>query len=422
MVGDTMLTSNNDVSRRRDGLPSEFGVLKLLVMRPHIAIAFAGKHELANDAIARIAHDTDAQEIERILLDAHLQSHQQVDFMLASWGPTPTLRVIKEGKAEESDVGWIGNIDAFRRYQAHSLNVAPAPNDPVNSTFVRMHRTLDEDETSQQLFQQMVGAMNAVIDAGVEDNVGGITTAVAIQEGEFHYLGQVQVSRKPLKPDELEGPGWHDITYGTVHDGSHAIESVECETPNGRTIAIHQLYGDLGIYYDRQQPGFPNPTSHERHDAISFLDRLEEEYKVRCSGFIYHKKLEFHLAKCEKLIRDEQHKPAQRLLGTALRYFPRNDLRWQLHRMRGWSRLLTGDFILAIEDATEALKTEPNDTISFMIRGNARSMLAEKSHDAEMLRMALSDYKQVPPRDPNHTYAVDHAATVQQILDNWLNV
>ncbi len=91
--------------------------LKLVLLDPELCIAYAGRQATALAAIRRL-HREKASPADAVdhLLEVHLED-PEVDFLVAALRPR-RLIAIKDGGAEQAETAWLGDPQAFGRYQA----------------------------------------------------------------------------------------------------------------------------------------------------------------------------------------------------------------------------------------------------------------------------------------------------------------
>jgi hypothetical protein len=95
IVSDTKLSMPKERQGDRGdkiGLPSS-GVIKTAIINSDTAISFAGGEDHAEEALQRIKDSTSLSDILAILLQAHLESCEATDFIVAVGGLAPTLYV-----------------------------------------------------------------------------------------------------------------------------------------------------------------------------------------------------------------------------------------------------------------------------------------------------------------------------------------
>ena len=161
--------------------------LKLILVNPTLCIGFAGTIGAALAAIRHIDSEQMAPAAAADhLLSVHLD-HPTVDFVVASLRPS-VLEEIKAGRAARRETAWLGDLEAFNRYQAlyhgdHSLPPGEGL-DPVYKA------DLDIAVKMNDAMQDLVLANSEAEGPGRSDDLVGeasVTLGPRAEHGLFKY-------------------------------------------------------------------------------------------------------------------------------------------------------------------------------------------------------------------------------------------
>lgn len=239
MVGDTKFTP--DISGGRDGQLHFIGGLKIVVLHPGVAVAFANNVRNAQQAIEGIhSRGVDLFNKNAVLdyfLDHHLRSQQRgpnamVEFIAAFEldDQTSELFLIKDGIVEYVDTGYIGSPIAYNSFRHHQ--------DRLGATL--------------RIESSLAIAMHA-LDAVILDpnpafqTVDGFTVGLrqSADEG-FRYVQRIKVEGRPTPV--RAGP-MAPVTFGGAPEGANewSIGSSPGERFGILTAFCHT--GSFGVIY-----------------------------------------------------------------------------------------------------------------------------------------------------------------------------
>ena len=107
LLSETRIT---DLLARRP-LPPGQGRLKVVVVDRGMAVGFAGDPDQADQVMAKFWELTPntRSEVVNHFLTGHLSAQGAADFVVAFSGAQPAVYAVKEGKAEATSLGWIGD-------------------------------------------------------------------------------------------------------------------------------------------------------------------------------------------------------------------------------------------------------------------------------------------------------------------------
>ena len=253
--------------------------LKLILVSPTLCIGYAGRVAAALAAIQRV----DAEEMAPdaavdYLLGIHLND-PTVDFVVASVHPS-VLVGIKNGQAADGQVAWLGDPDAFDRYQElyHGEHFLPPSEglDPGHKSdldiAVRMNDAM-QDLVLASSEPDGPGASNAMV------GEASVTVGPRIEDGLLKYHLYSNYSA----PLASEIPSSEPLT--STERGSFTISFLAPEQPGIGAIGLNFPEGQLGILYAplmterAEQPDRFHPVSIDQ-----FADQVKARYGVSLRG------------------------------------------------------------------------------------------------------------------------------------------
>ncbi len=114
ILGDSRITFSEERTR-----PSPNFVLKTVVLRPDLAVSYAGDIVRANIALQSLDVAAPSAKLTQELLQAHLElGLNDPDFLISELSPSPRFARIRSGVVEHDlQVAWLGNHSAFGALQ-----------------------------------------------------------------------------------------------------------------------------------------------------------------------------------------------------------------------------------------------------------------------------------------------------------------
>ena len=219
---------------------TRYGIIKTVIYKPTITISFAGVLEYFNELLEylKINNVNDIEEILKIATSIHNKHDRDVDFIITS---KQDIYEIKEGKYEKVDFCWIGDKDAFSKFQEQKSN------------YVFDDRSCSPEEfTSEEInsFKEIDTfnyALQKVIDSDCIDTVGGFMVICAISfhdDSEYEFLSRIGYysgfdSKQTLKH------GDNIIFYHKVDDGGFRYHILDSRS----NFLIYLKQIELGIVY-----------------------------------------------------------------------------------------------------------------------------------------------------------------------------
>jgi hypothetical protein len=253
--------------------------LKLILVSPTLCIGYAGGVAAALAAIRRV----DAEEMAPdaavdYLLGIHLND-PTVDFVVASVHPS-VLVEIKNGQAADGQAAWLGDPDAFDRYQElyHGEHFLPPSEglDPGHKSdldiAVRMNDAM-QDLVLASAEPDGPGASHALV------GEASVTVGPRVEDGQLKYHLYSNYSA----PHASEIPPSGSLM--STERGSFSISFLAPEQPGIGAIGLSFPEGQLGILYAplmterADQPDRFHPVTIDE-----FADKVKARYGVSLRG------------------------------------------------------------------------------------------------------------------------------------------
>jgi hypothetical protein len=277
IVSDTKLSMPKERQGDRGdkiGLPSS-GVIKTAIINSDTAISFAGGEDHAEEALQRIKDSTSLSDILAILLQAHLESCEATDFIVAVGGLAPTLYEVKNSAFCEVEAAWIGSWNAFSLFQAFMQGTVKSE----RSNFITIEPSWAAGAPS---FALLPKAMDYVIDSEQIPEVGGFRVSVVLTKDGFQYVSYAHTyfSERPITVKVPKGVKsfTFPITHGTATDGGYSVNFFR--STDVRHAGLHILQGNFGIIYKRTTGGLMRPEIVPNIDEVDFVDYAEDNFGI----------------------------------------------------------------------------------------------------------------------------------------------
>jgi hypothetical protein len=267
LISDTHLTDSdvlpNESRPDRPQMVSDprDSAIKITLLQPQIAVAFAGGSAFADDAIQQ-CRNRPLADVARILLQSNIDATNKVEYIIAVGAPIFDLIAIKDGKiAYGQQNAWIGDSDAFNFYQEKLSEI----------------KEQDINHIHENLYycQQ---ALKAVIESSKFPTINGIQITVDNKSGQFAYQ---QIISTEILPYTFSGTGPQSIIigHGSPQDGGYTVNI--CPDPRLPDILpVHILQGNIGIIYKSKNNGLLHPEILPDTDDIEFAEILLQRFGI----------------------------------------------------------------------------------------------------------------------------------------------
>jgi hypothetical protein len=207
------------------------GVLKVIILNPHLAVAYAGVVDYAEAAIKSLLYieSMPVEHVLSVLREASEASNRQVDFIVASLQGGPALYKVSDGEISRNlSSAWLGNHAAFELYQQGYASTPEATDVP--------HR--------------MREAFERVLSSGRIDDVGGFPICVHIHPHLALPMFVYHVSLSFHNPEEFSvGNAWTTMPLGTVEGGAFCLSQLRTLNLMRHGVALHFFPGNFGVLF-----------------------------------------------------------------------------------------------------------------------------------------------------------------------------
>ena len=249
------------------------GISKVTLLDENTCIAFAGNVQKATIAINQLSTSMQTDDILNHLSIVTNNSND-VDFIVASILPNPSIWIIKNGKYESVSHGWIGDIDGFKKYQSYYTNFDNHESVYAELTRMRIVQMPEGDNNFvNEEYSHMFDCMEATIDSQEINSVGGFIVPVITHNRVLQYGNYFSIFRKPLEENEIT-EGGSPIVFGNASVGTFSInfsgQNTECFT-------VHIEQGQLGILFEKEE-NILKPKLYKEIDEIDFSTLLRERF------------------------------------------------------------------------------------------------------------------------------------------------
>lgn len=316
IVSDTKLTYPNHETKNLKTSPKD-GVVKTVILSENLCVSFAGEIEPAELALKEINNSTDTNSILHLLEKYHHLSKGETEFIFCIGKPDLTMYEIKNGIVQESNQSWIGDKDAFDKFQKSII--APPTNEQRQGkdeptlkdtktnqpsiTITEMNLTFEVSQNSS-ILSKLSSAMDNVIENDSISSVGGFKVNV-IYDNKFIYNGYIKNYRQNVT---MTGIGSQVIGHGTAQDGSYSINFIGCSS-DYKSVALHVSQGNFGIVYTRTDYGLLKPVI-LNFDEVDFSDEIQDKYNIT-SSFSTQDRVQKYFTKASNLFHQKNYRQSE---------------------------------------------------------------------------------------------------------------
>jgi hypothetical protein len=272
--------------------------LKLILVRPTLCIGYAGSPpEAAIDGAREVSGDELSPEnAVKLLLETHLRLEGRLDFLVAALRPS-RLAIIKDGRAEQAEAGWLGDREAYAEYQARYFAEVFLPGAGFYDS--------DERRRDIEVAIRMGGAMNDVVfgahdlsatnqddpnagrpRGGSHPSVGEavITVVPRVEDNLFKY-NHVTNAQGSWRTEQLPpGLGVVPPDFGSAERGAFSYSMLSAAQPGVAAVGIYFYEGRLGVLYAPLLLDQPDPYANVTPEAFIELVRLRRG--ITLTGFV----------------------------------------------------------------------------------------------------------------------------------------
>ncbi len=252
LLGETELTFYN----QRNANPYVEGCLKQYMINDHLAIGFSGVREHFEQVLLELLSCKNGSEVIQIALAAAAKG-LKFDLLVGEIGKDK-LQVVKDGIFSESQVGYVGDTEAFNGFQRayhrassrHGFEVEP---NRAQFRMLRLPEPVMEDEIYHNLYQSL---KEVILDTRIK-GVGGAIIPLCSDNGKFRFLNYGDVTSDQLNIEDFRDKP-RPIEFGTASGGGYAFDLCD-DTPfggKGANIGFYILQGEFGVIFPSDRNGF----------------------------------------------------------------------------------------------------------------------------------------------------------------------
>lgn len=219
----------------------KYGVVKTVIYKPNITISSAGMLEHFNKLLEYLETNNiiEVEDILKAATDIHNRYNKDTDFVITT---ERDIYEIKNGKYEKVEFSWIGDIDAFSKFQEQKLQYvvddrrysADFPKEDIES--------LKEQDRIDDAFQKVIDNKNI-------DSVGGFITICAISNrdnSEYEFLSKIGIF-SGYDSKQILNQGDNIIFFHKVYDGGFQYQVLDSRS--NFLIYLGQI--KIGIVYKK---------------------------------------------------------------------------------------------------------------------------------------------------------------------------
>lgn len=219
----------------------KYGVVKTVIYKPNITISSAGMLEHFNKLLEYLETNNiiEVEDILKAATDIHNRYNKDIDFVITT---EHDIYEIKNGKYEKVEFSWIGDIDAFSKFQEQKLQYV-VDDRRYSADFPK------EDIEALKEQDKIDFAFQKVIDDETIDSVGGILViCYTVKSDNYEYWFESKYATfSGFNYKQILKPGDGIIFSHEISDGGFEYFILESKT----NFSIYFNQVKLGIAYDK---------------------------------------------------------------------------------------------------------------------------------------------------------------------------
>lgn len=155
----------------------KYGMIKTVIYRENITISSAGHIEVFNKLLQQINERkmSDVDDILNEALSVHNKHNSNTDFIVTT---DTKIYCIRNNTIEKSEIAWIGDSDAFNKFQELRLS---SPQKTI--TVITEEETYEETDE----YSPVDDSFKYIINEHLFDKVGGMLIICSYMDGKFQY-------------------------------------------------------------------------------------------------------------------------------------------------------------------------------------------------------------------------------------------
>lgn len=230
MYSDMKITNDSDC--KANGFD---GRIKTIIVNPKMCISYAGNADRALVTMESLFYlsdeGKDTDYLIKYLLNRHIEGNNETEYLVGIDSNGKKLYRIRNGVLEEGSIFWIGDIDAFSKYQEYYLS---------NIRYVY------NDQTVSNLIGQ---CFDKVAEDYSVPSVESPTVYTTVEEDGFNYGCKVFMNA-PNQTIHLEKNEWKSIDFGDAAKGGFGYASIVPKTPGHSCYGLKFFQGKVAYIFN----------------------------------------------------------------------------------------------------------------------------------------------------------------------------
>ena len=270
IVSDTRLTFSNTEFKGEEEVV-KYGTIKSIIVNAQLCISFATDNNVYQIEVIlkKISENLSIEGALAILEDHHKGSSFRDEFILAG-GEAPDIYEIKNGEVKRSDFAWIGDVEAFNKFQERRLGHSQQEQYHINCIQIMSDTNSD--------FNKMSSAIDEVISDETIKSVGGFKVCIEYKDKCFKYSFYMQMYKTPFTID-ISSRSPYILGHDSAAFGGYTINFLG-SSENYQHLAIHIKQGDFGIVYSKMDNGIMRPQVFTKIDEVDFYDYIVNAFGI----------------------------------------------------------------------------------------------------------------------------------------------
>lgn len=272
ILGDTRLTKYDKKE------PVTKGVIKSLIVNSQLCVSFAGRIDYAISAVKELLSIKKYEEeyLIELFLKHHNCSNRETDFIVALGRPHIKIITIKDGNKTYGNNAWIGDYDAFNKFQGYftrQLNLTPLPQNVMN---IQVNEMSHYDES--EMYSKMFNSLNEVNNDVAIQYVGDFIAPIIYDQEGFHFADYTNIITHPLDFSLI--PLGSAIPFGNVEQGGYSISFTKSLHNDIPIVVIYILQAKLGIIFMSTDNGILEPNIYRNVTSLEFIKHVNTDFNI----------------------------------------------------------------------------------------------------------------------------------------------
>ncbi len=218
-----------------------YGVIKTVIYQPSITISAAGILEHFNELLGYLQSNriTIIDEILKKTEEIHNKYNRDTDFIITT---KDTIYEIKNGQYQIVDFSWIGDKDAFSKFQEEKFKYI------FDEKKYSSEMLTESEIQSLEEIDKVEFSLKKVIENQTIDSVGGFLVICALSENtnfEYEYFSRF-CSFSGFDSIQTLNPGENVVFFHKISDGGFSCQILDSKSKF--LVYLNQI--NIGIVYD----------------------------------------------------------------------------------------------------------------------------------------------------------------------------